>query len=93
LQSVPNYQVETHVHGSGHDGKYKYSEMQYQNIDNQDARNYIQKTHIERNKNPIYDYYMDAEKENRDTQKYVKNDNQETIEINNQTESDGQEQE
>ena len=85
--------METHVHGSGHDGKYKYSEMQYQNIDNQDARNYIQKTHIERNKNPIYDYYMDAEKENRDTQKYVKNDNQETIEINNQTESDGQEQE
>jgi hypothetical protein len=85
--------VETHVHGSGHDGKYKYSEMQYQNIDNQDARNYIQKTHIERNKNPIYDYYMDAEKENRDTQKYVKNDNQETVEINNQTESDGQEQE
>ena len=67
--------------------------MQYQNIDNQDARNYIQKTHIERNKNPIYDYYMDAEKENRDTQKYVKNNNQETVEINNQTESDGQEQE
>jgi hypothetical protein len=25
------------------------------------------KTHMERNKNPIYDCYMDAEKENRDT--------------------------
>jgi len=48
---------------------------------------------MERNKNPIYDYYMDAEKENRDTQKYTKNDNQETVEINNQTEINGQEQE
>jgi hypothetical protein len=85
--------METHVHGSGHDRKYKYCEMQCQGIDNQDARNYIQKTHMERNENPIYDYYMDAKKENRDTQKYAKNDNQETVEINNQTESDGQEQE
>ena len=83
--------METHVHGSGHGGKYKYSEMQCQDIDNQDVRNYIQKTHMERNENPIYDYYMDAEKENKDTQRYVKNDNQETVEINNQTESDGQE--
>jgi hypothetical protein len=48
---------------------------------------------MERNENLIYDYYMDAEKENRDTLKYAKNDNQETVEINNQTESDGQEQE
>jgi hypothetical protein len=48
---------------------------------------------MERNENPIYDYYMDAEKKNRDTQKYAENDNQETGEINNQTESDGQEQE
>jgi len=36
---------------------------------------------------------MDAEKENRDTQKYAENDNQEIGEINNQTESNGQEQE
>jgi hypothetical protein len=85
--------METHVHGNGHDEKYKYGEMQCQNIDNQDRRNYIQRTHMERNKNPTYDYYMDAEKENRDTQKYAENDNQETGEINNQTESDGQEQE
>ena len=85
--------METHVHGSGHDEKYKYGEMKCQGIDNQDARNYIQKTHMERNENLIYDYYMDAEKENRDTLKYAKNDNQETVEINNQTESDGQEQE
>ena len=46
---------------------------------------------MERNENSIYNYYMDAEKENKDTQKYVKNDNQETVEINNQTEIDGQE--
>ena len=48
---------------------------------------------MERNENPIYDFYMDAERENRDTQRYAKNDNQETVEINNQTESEGQEQE
>jgi hypothetical protein len=48
---------------------------------------------MERNENPIYDYYMDVEKENKDTQKYAKNDNQEIGEINNQTESNGQEQE
>jgi len=83
--------METHVHGSEHDGKYKYGEMQCQNSDNQDAMNYNQRTHRERNKNLIYDYYMDAEKENRDTQKYAKNDNQKTVEINNQTEIDGQE--
>jgi len=93
LQSVQNYQKKTHVHGNRHDGKYKYGEMQCQNIDNQDGRNYIQRTHMERNENPIYDYYVDAEKENRDTQKYAENDNQETSEINNQTESNGQEQE
>ena len=81
--------METHVHGSGQDEKYKYGEMQCQDIDNQDARNYIQRTHMEMNENPIYDYYMDVEKENKDTQRYAKNDNQETVEINNQTESDG----
>jgi hypothetical protein len=64
--------METHVHGSGHDEKYKYGEMQCQSIDNQDARNYNQRTHMERNENPIYDHYMDAEKENKDTKKYAK---------------------
>jgi hypothetical protein len=44
-------------------------------------------------KNPIYDCYRDAKKENRDTQKYIKNDNQETVETNNQTEIYLQEQE
>ena len=59
--------METHVHESEHDGKYKYGEIKCQDIDNQDARNYIQRTHMERNENPIYDYYMDTERENRDT--------------------------
>jgi len=85
--------METHVHGSGHDSKYKYGEMQCQSIDNQDAMNYNQRTHMERNKNSIYDYYMDAEKKNRDTYKYAKNDKQETVEINNQTKIDVQEHE
>ena len=67
MQSVQNYQMETHVHGSGHDEKYKYGEIQCQNIDNQDVRNYNQRTHIKRNGNPTYDYYIDAETENRDT--------------------------
>ena len=93
MQSVQNYQTEKHVHKNGHDERYKYVEMQCQNIDNQDRRNYIQRTHMERNENPIYDYYMDTEKENRDIQKYAENDNQETGEINNQTERNGQEQE
>jgi hypothetical protein len=43
--------------------------------------------------NPIYDYYKDTKKENRDIQKYAKNDNQEIVETNNQMEIDYQEQE
>jgi hypothetical protein len=48
---------------------------------------------MERNEKSIYDYYMDVEKENKDTQKYAKNDNQGTVEIKNQTKIDGKEQE
>jgi hypothetical protein len=84
--------MDRHVHGSGHDEKYKYCKMQCQNSDNQDARNYNQRTHRERNENLIYDYYIDAENENTDTQKYAKNDNQKTVELNNQTKIDGQQQ-
>jgi hypothetical protein len=47
---------------------------------------------MERNKNPVYDCYR-AKKKNRDTQKYIKNDNQETVETNNQTRIYLQEQE
>jgi hypothetical protein len=48
---------------------------------------------MEKTKNPIYDYYRDAKKENIDIQKYAKNDNQETVETNNQMGIDYQEQE
>jgi hypothetical protein len=58
--------------------------MQCQNNDNQGVRSCNQETHMERNENLIYDCYRDAKKESRDTQKDVKNDNQETIETNNQ---------
>jgi hypothetical protein len=59
--------METHVHGSRHDERYKCVEMQYQNIDNQGARSCNQTTHMKRNENPIYDYYMDAKRESRNT--------------------------
>jgi hypothetical protein len=36
------------------------------------------------NENPIYDCYKEAKKESRDTQRYIKNDNQKTVETNNQ---------
>ena len=51
------------------------------------------KTHKEKTENPICDYYRDAKKENIDSQKYIKNDNQETVETNNQKGIDYQEQE
>ena len=93
MQSVQIYQTEKHVHENGHDGRYTCDEIQCQNIDNQGERNYSQKTHKEKTENPIYYYYRDAKKENIDIQKYVKNDNQETVEINNQKGIDYQEQE
>jgi hypothetical protein len=71
------------------DERYKCVEMHCQNIDNQGEMSCYQKTHMERNKNPVYR----AKKKNRDTQKYIKNDNQETVETNNQTRIYLQEQE
>jgi hypothetical protein len=85
--------MEKHVHENGHDGRYTCDEIQCQNIDNQGEKNRSQKTHKEKTENPIYDYYMDAKKENIDIQRYVKNDNQETVETNNQKGIDYQEQE
>ena len=93
LQSVQIYQTKKHVHENGHDERYTCDEIQCQNIDNQDERNCSQKTHMEKTENPIYDYYRDTKKENRDIQKYAKNDNQEIVETNNQMEIDYQEQE
>jgi hypothetical protein len=93
VQSVQNYQTEKHVHENEHDGRYTCDEIQCQNIDNQDERNYSQNTHMEKTENSIYDYYRDAKKENKDIQKYAKNDKQEAVETNNQMEIDLQEQE
>jgi hypothetical protein len=36
------------------------------------SRTVAKKAHMEKTKNPIYDYYRDAKKENRDIQKYAK---------------------
>ena len=93
VQSVQIYQTEKHVYENGHDERYTCDEMQCQNIDNQGERNCSQKTHKEKTENLIYDYYMDTKKENIDIQRYVKNDNQETVETNNQKGIDYQEQE
>ena len=45
---------------------------------------YSLKTHLERNKNLIYDYDMDAETKNKDTEMYAKNHNKENVEKDNQ---------
>jgi len=57
------------------------------------VRGTVAKKHKEKTENPIYDYCRDAKKENIDIQRYVKNDNQETVETNNQKGIDYQEQE
>jgi hypothetical protein len=69
--------VETHFHENEYDGRYIYVEMLNQDNDNQNERNHILRTHMERNGNPTYEHGMDTKKENRDTQKYVENHNQE----------------
>jgi hypothetical protein len=42
---------------------------------------------MERNKNLIYDYDMDAGTKNKDTETYVKNHNKENVEKDNQKET------
>jgi len=86
VQSVQICQKETHVHENGHDERYKYVGMQCQNNGNLGEMRYTWKPHMKRNKNLIYDYDMGAETENRDIQKYIKNDNPETVETDNQKE-------
>jgi hypothetical protein len=54
--------METHVHESGYDKRYKRVEMQCQNTDNQGVGRCNQETHMQRNENSIYDYYRDAKK-------------------------------
>jgi hypothetical protein len=73
---VQNLQMETHFHENENDGRRIYVEMLNQDNDNQDERNYTLRTHIEMNRNPTYEHGMDIKKENRDTQKYIENHNQ-----------------
>jgi hypothetical protein len=77
LLAVQNLQKETHSHENKHDGRHIYVERRNRDNDNQGVRNYSLRIHKERNKNPIYEHDMDAETENKDTQKYVENNNQE----------------
>ena len=55
MQSIQIFRKKTHVHENGHDERLKCVGMQCQNS-NLGEMNYNRKTHIERNKNLIYDY-------------------------------------
>jgi hypothetical protein len=48
-----------------------------QDNDNQDEMSYILRTHMVKNGNPICEHGMDTRRENKDTQKYAENYNQE----------------
>jgi hypothetical protein len=79
-------QKETHLHENEHDGRHIYVEMLNRDNDNQDEMNYNLRTHMEMNKNPTYEHGMDAKTENKDTQKYIENHNQEYNETDIQKE-------
>jgi len=74
---IQNSQKERHFHENKHDGRHKYDEKLNQDNDNQDEMSYILRTHMVKNINPICEHGMDARKENKDTQKYAENYNQE----------------
>jgi hypothetical protein len=46
-----------------------------QDNNNQDEKNYILRTHVERNENPTYEHDMDVKMENKDTQRYARSYN------------------
>jgi hypothetical protein len=83
--SVQSSQTEKHFHENEHDGRHKYDEKQNEDNDNQDEMSYILRTHMENNENPICELGMDAKRENKGTQKYAENYNQEYDETNTQT--------
>jgi hypothetical protein len=84
--SIQNSQKKRHFHENKHDRRHKYDKKLNQDNDNQDEMSYILKTHTEKNKNPICEHGMDAKRENKGTQKYAKNYNQEYDETDTQTE-------
>jgi hypothetical protein len=60
--------------------------MLNQDNDNQDEMSYTLRTKMGRNENPICEHDMDAKGENKDTQKYTENYNQEYDETDTQME-------
>jgi len=72
VHSIQICQTETHVYKNIHDERYKCIEMKSQDIDNQSERSCNKKTHMQRNKNLIYDCDRDATKKSKDSQKYAK---------------------
>jgi len=79
-------QKERHVHENEHDGRHKYNEILNQDNNNQDGMSYSLKTHKEKTGNLIYEHDIDAERGNKDTQKYLGSYNQECDETDTQTE-------
>jgi hypothetical protein len=62
--SLQNLLKETHLHENKHDEIHKYVEMLSEDNNNQNEKNYILRTHMERNENPTYKHDMDAKKGN-----------------------------
>ena len=89
LQYVQNYQKKTHVHENGHDEKYKCGETQCQNIYKMQGT--ITKEDTWRGTKIQFMIIIWTQKGKTETQKYVKNDNQETVGIGNQMGNDEQE--
>jgi hypothetical protein len=67
--------------------------MLNQDNDNQDDMSYILRTHMERTGNLIYEHDIDSKRENKDTQKYIENYNQEYDKTDTQMEIYYEEQE
>jgi hypothetical protein len=67
--------------------------MLNQDNDNQDDMSYILRTHMERTENLIYEHDIDSKRENKDTQKYIENYNQEYDKTDTQMEIYYEEQE
>ena len=56
-----------------------------QDNNNQDEKNYILRTQVERNENPTYKHDMDVKMENKDTQRYTRSYNYEYDETDTKT--------
>jgi len=66
VQSVQNYQTKKHVHEPDMTGDIYTMRFNVKTSITHVRRIVVKKTHMEKTKNPIYDYYRDAKKKNRD---------------------------